>query len=666
MSLAGTINGRFRPDQNDSTLGGSTQLRVADLGAAASALNAAGVSIPGQYRRGLKGSLNSTLEPAGTIARPSVRATLAARDVNAANWPAGTVDAVLVADRDGVQVHQLDAEAYPARLSASGNYTWNGRGNVRFDAYVSDIGDLARKFQETPLAMSGAARLAGDVRGTVDHPRGQATLTADAVEIEGTSIGRVGATIALDGTRAQVDADVPALSARARMDLGISSPYDYSAEARFDRTPIPASMPVRLRDQFAISEGSVTGNLRARGTLNRPLEVAARADLDELELTLMGTRITLQRSAIVDVLPDRISAEHVDLVVGPTTRVQMSGTLATTVAAAPLRLQVNGPLADLIAIAGPMLPPETRVSADGTLALDLSIAGTLRVPEPSGTLALSAATAGYGDLPQATDVAITATVDRARVILQTLGATWQTARLSAQGMLPLRMLPGTSNQFPSWLSSWLSTLPDEPRSASLFARVTEITPAVLQPFVAPDTIREVGGRMALSIAAEADALALERVRATAVLDEAELTLAGVPFTQVVPTRLRLEGGYASIADLHWNSLGNPIRASGGMNLTADVAQIDLAVNGALDLRLLGAFATDIATAGTARADFTVSGPLRSPRIVGRMDVTNAELRLDTPRVVASELEGSVRVDEQSHRDHQHDRRRERRRREDQR
>ena len=323
----------------------------------------------------------------------------------------------------------------------------------------------------------------------------------------------------------------------------------------------------------------------------------------------------------------------------------MSGTLASTAAAAPLHLQANGPLADLIAIAGPMLPPETHISADGTLALDLSVAGTLRAPEPTGTLVLSAATARYGDLPQATDVALTATVDRTRVLLQTLGATWQTARLSAQGMLPLRLLPGTSDQAPSWLSQWLSTLPDEPRSASLTARVTDITPAMLQPFLTPDTIREVGGKMALSIAAEADALALERVRASAVLDEADLTLAGVPFTQVVPTRLRLEDGYVSIGDLHWDSLGNAIRASGGMNITADVPQVDLAVNGGLDLRLLGAFATDIATGGTARADFTVSGPLRSPRVVGRIDVTNAELRLDSPRVVASELEGSVRVDE---------------------
>ena len=602
------------------------------------------------------------LEPTGTITRPAVRATLAAREVSAADWPTGTVDAVLSADREGMRVHRLDARSDPARLSASGDYAWSGRGSARFDAYVSDIGELARRFQATPLAMSGSARLEGHVAGTVDVPRAQATLTADDVAIEGTSIGRVGAVIALAGGRAQIDADAPALAARARADLDVTSPYHYKAEARFERTSIPASIPADLRNQFAIGEGVITGSVRASGMLSSPLEVAAKADLDELEVTLKDTRIKLQRSATLDVSPDRITAEHVDLVVGQTTRVQMAGTLATTVAAAPLRLQANGPLADLIAIAGPLLPPETRISADGTLSLDLTVAGTMRAPEPSGSLTVRAATAGYGDLPPATDVALTATVDRTRVVLQTLGATWQTAKLSAQGLLPLRLLPAKSDQARPWLSQWLSTLPDEPRSAALNARVTDITPAVLLPFLTPDTIREVGGRMVLSITAEADALALERVRGSAVLDEAELTLAGVPFKQVVPTRLRLQDGYASIADLHWDSLGNAIRASGGTNIVAEVPQVDVAVNGGLDLRLLGAFATDIATGGTAQADFTVSGPLRSPHVVGRIGVTNGELRLDTPRVVASELEGSVRGRRTSHRNHPHGRHGERRRR----
>ena len=46
-------------------------------------------------------------------------------------------------------------------------------------------------FLATPPAMSGSAHLQGHIAGTVDVPRAQATLDADEVAIEGTSIGRV-------------------------------------------------------------------------------------------------------------------------------------------------------------------------------------------------------------------------------------------------------------------------------------------------------------------------------------------------------------------------------------------------------------------------------------------------------------------------------------------
>ena len=133
--------------------------------------------------------------------------------------------------------------------------------------------------------MSGRAQLEGHVEGTVDRPRGQATLTADEVEIEGTAIGRVGATIALDGTRAQVHADAPAPAARARMDLDTVRPYNYNAEARFDRTPIPAAIPASLRNQWAMSEGVITGSVRARGTLT-----AARSRSRALSISTISTR----------------------------------------------------------------------------------------------------------------------------------------------------------------------------------------------------------------------------------------------------------------------------------------------------------------------------------------------------------------------------------------
>ena len=89
--------------------------------------------------------------------------------MRAADWPTSSVDATLSADRGGLRVHRLDARADPARLNASGDYAWSGRGNIRFDATVTDIGELARRFQATPLAMSGSAHLEGHVAGTVDR-----------------------------------------------------------------------------------------------------------------------------------------------------------------------------------------------------------------------------------------------------------------------------------------------------------------------------------------------------------------------------------------------------------------------------------------------------------------------------------------------------------------
>ena len=61
-SLAGTLTGRIRPERNDSTLGGSARLRIDDLGTAVALLGDAGVSIPEQYRRDLRGSLDATLD----------------------------------------------------------------------------------------------------------------------------------------------------------------------------------------------------------------------------------------------------------------------------------------------------------------------------------------------------------------------------------------------------------------------------------------------------------------------------------------------------------------------------------------------------------------------------------------------------------------------------
>ena len=147
-----------------------------------------------------------------------------------------------------------------------------------------------------------------------------------------------------------------------------------------------------------------------------------------------------------------------------------------------------------------------------------------------------------------------------------------------------------------------------------------------------------------TLTADADRFALDALRASIVFDQASLSLAGVPFTQSTPTRIRLEGGRARLEELRWNAQGNELRASGSADLIGPAPALDLAVDGALDLRVLGAFASGIASGGLAHTTVTITGPLASPQIVGSIDVSSGELRLETPSLSVSDLTGSIAVD----------------------
>ena len=268
------------------------------------------------------------LEPAGTINRPAVRATLAARDMRAADWPAGTVDADTSADREGMRVHRLDARADPGAAQRVRRLHLERPGQRPVRRVRQRHRRAGGRFQATPLAMSGSAHLEGHVAGNGrpaaragDADRGRRGNRGDVHRPRRRQY------------RTRRHSGLRLMRTRRRSPRGRewtwTSPAPMTTTPKpVRRTSIPAAIPASLRNQFAIGEGVITGSVRARGMLSHPLEVAAKADLDELELTLSGTRIRLQRSATLDVSPDRITAEHVDLAVGQTTRVQVSGTLA--------------------------------------------------------------------------------------------------------------------------------------------------------------------------------------------------------------------------------------------------------------------------------------------------------------------------------------------------
>jgi outer membrane protein assembly factor BamA len=657
--LAGTITGRLdaRASLLRSTLGGRSRLHVADVGALPPLLQTAGVALPPDAVEGAEGSMLATVDLAGTLEAPRAQIDLAVRDLRTRLLPHTTsLDAELAVDANGLRSQQVQASSGATSLQASGRYSWRGPFDARVDMSLGDLAAIASQFQ-LPVAVSGSARLDGTVSGTFsgNTRRGQAVLALSArdLTVEQVAIGPLIArgTLPLDDSGVMVvDATAPDIGARARVEIVNRAGYPVSGEITLDHHDIAALIPPRYRQQAGELSGGLSATARGSGRLSDPAGIRGRIDLRRLDVMARGTRLALAAPGSITLADDRIAVDALDLRVGERTRVTVGGQLGVAALAAPLRFHLAGPVSELIAIGARTSGAEpASVTGDGTATLDLTVDGTLGHPLPKGSLVIRSLSLGYGTVVPVTSLAVDAVIDPTIITLRSLSAEWQGALVHAEGTMPWRVVLNSLQTPPepagqsSRLAAWLNTLPPDPGRARLSLRAENVTQAVLKDIVADERLRNVQGSASATVAVESDRLSLERVQATAVLDRAALALAGVPFTQSVPTRLRLKDGRATIDDFGWSAEGNSIVASGGANLTEARPSLDLGVSGALDLRVLSAFVTGLTSGGTAHADLKFTGPFDQPEVVGNVTVADGELQLDSPRLAASDLEGTLRI-----------------------
>ncbi len=648
-SIDGTLSGNVQQldDPTTHSLSGSTRVRIEEVRTLIPVLQQAGVSVPSPLDQA-DGIVELRIDPRGTIAAPALNATISGRGIRVPGIDdAGELDSTVAIDRRALNVESLDARLGPLRVSASGEYTWRGQIEGQFDANADDLGTLASALDLADASVAGSAALKGSLHGTIQSPRGEGQLTARNLSAYGVAVGPVTARLRLDQGRAHVDADVPDLEARATGAVDTRDPFGFQAEIDLDRSPLSTLLSAPQTKHLQAG-GTIAATLRARGAIARLADTAGDLELRALDATVAGVPIALDTRAVVSFEPNALSSTPLLVRVGRETEVRLQGALSANGAPTGIDVQVESAIADLLSLAAPALPELPIEAGTSRVKLDLHVGGTLAAPQPSGTLALEAASLRYADIPPFSDVILDARIEPARIALNAATARWQGASLSADGAIPLRMIvppprPGATG-LASWGSNWLNSLPDEPRSATLSARVTGVTTEALASFVDPAQLERVALTADATLTADADRFALDALRASIVLDQASLSLAGVPFTQSTPTRVRLEGGRARLEELRWDAQGNELRASGSADLIGPAPALDLAVDGALDLRVLGAFASGIASGGIAHTAFKVTGPLASPQIVGSIDVSSGELRLETPSLSASDLTGSIAVD----------------------
>ena len=646
-TLEGTIAADL-PDSNLSgTLSGKSQLQIQEIRTLLPVLRQAGVALPAPFDQ-IDGMLDVQIVPRGALAAPTLNATVNGRRIRLPDvTDEGELSSTVAIDRRALTAKSLDARLGHLRMAASGAYTWHGRIETEFKAVAGDLSAIAAAFDLADASLEGSTELEGVVRGSIQSPQGRAQLTANGLSAYGVQVGAVAAQLQLGSDKLDIDATAPALEMRLTGTLGTRSPFRFQAEADFDRSPVSAFLSAPQTRHLS-GEGTIDATVRATGSVQRMAEAAGEIELRALDANVSGVPMSLDSRASVAFGPTAFTATPFRLRVGRETEVRLEGTLATNVARDGIDLHVQGTLADLLAAAAPAVPDLMVEAEDSRFELALHVGGTLTTPQPAGTLRVEASGLGYRDLPPLSDLNLNARIEPARIALQTLTARWQGANLTAEGELPVRMIapepPSGATGMASWGANWLTSLPVEPRSATLTARVTGVTREALAPFVDPGQLQRIGGSVDASISAAADSFSLDAVRGSVVLDEASIDLAGVLFRQSVPTRIRFDRGKAQIEALRWNAQGNELRASGTADVIGPTPAVDITVDGGLDLRVLGAFTSGLAAGGVAQTSLTIKGPLASPELIGNIEVKSGELRLETPSISATDFNGTITVD----------------------
>ena len=346
-----------------------------------------------------------------------------------------------------------------------------------------------------------------------------ATLDAQELSIEGTDVGQTRATFALAGNRLRVEASAPALAIVARGDLDTRAPYAYQAEVRLDRAKIPALVPVRPARAGARLGRDRDRDAHARGHAAAADAGVGRRDLDELDAVVNGTRVVLEAPAAIAWTPEPRRGHRRE----PARRTQAPARAsrdrwAPSRPAIPCGSRPRVRCPSWLPSPGPQLPADVASPRTARWRSTWRSAGRCARPCP---------TARSPCAPPASRMAISRrppASSSTRAWIRRASSCGRSARpgsrrrSSADATVPLRLIARAIAEADGqvaadgWASRWLASLPPEPARASLSARVTGITPKVLEPFAGAETLREVGGTMALTVTADAGALSIEQAR----------------------------------------------------------------------------------------------------------------------------------------------------------
>lgn len=608
---AGSLEARFEiagPLTDPQAMGNAL---VTDLAGEAFSVPSVRTEIAG---RPLRPDLTYSAEgPAATVSGQrlsDLRASGRLTDMAGPSGLALVIDAMTASQTDG-----------PGRLSGTASY------EIASTRYTASLDGTDWQITSTDdLPASGLVNLRFAGMGTAAAPGGEGELTVRDASWQGNALGELGAVVRLDGgPAALIEARAPDFSATATARIDIAAPHQAVVDVRADSLNL-ARLLRDIETPTPIA-GQTTASVHFEGTLDAWRTGTGLVEVTALDATAGELPIRFTEPARARYEGQRIYLDRFEASAGETS-LSAIGSLPAFEAdpeAQGLLLVLTGGVGEVArAVAATGITELPMNGGTGPVALFARVTGSAQTPLVAADLEVGPGTISLLDLPSISNVRVRAHAAGGWLELREGFLTYQDAEVSATGRAPL---------------SWAMPSAGPPAGgAEVHARATNLTAAVLSPFLDPSTVNEISGSLDASLEATSAEMDLSSVTGYFQIDRLDLRVADLPVSQRVPTRIVARDGFARVEAWDWVGQGATLSVAGQIRL--EDREAAFLANGFVDLRLLTPFVRDsgMALAGRVEPRLSITGAIDNPRIDGDLTLADGELRLADPRVIVSDLE----------------------------
>ncbi len=607
------VDARFAANLGDATSSGTLRLRT---------------TLWAVTQPGVQGDLIASASWTGPIAAPKGRIALRGPRLAFDDNAIGNASFDARFSEESIDIERLQlVQPQGGRLDASGRYTFaskelslQGSGQNLTVRWVANDGGVAQ-VNDTSLRI--------DIDGTLDRPKGIASLTIGNADFRGQRVGPLHANLDLSDRTANLHVRESTFGLNIDGQIATREPYAFNGQGRVRRAPIAAMLTAA--GVPADVSGQVDGDLSFRGAANDLLATSARVEASLSDASFEGVPIHIESPLLARLENTRLRLEETTAKVGDVA-MRMSADFGLQGPDGGASLTLEGNLGSLqpLASAAQGHDPFTvdgRISSAMQLqrsAAGLTLQGDLSAPE----LAII-----HKDAAILKDAKLRVDFTGSRAAIAEFRGTTNDGEAHATGSIPL-----------SWANDWLpagwkfiTDSSNEP--ARLDAR------AALAWAPAPDdeTREQIRSSANVDVTAHLVTLqpSLKALQGEVRIESGRIASRSEELVQAEPTIVRIADGEATLQQLRWQGTGNELTGHGRVALTPDGTH-DLTLDLQADLSLLEAIASRGMT-GRVSGRVALDGPATDPRLTANIALDDADWAIPESRLMLSDWSGRLRL-----------------------